>query len=142
MRLGLLSLISWMVTLTTPLFSVGGFSFAGRDLILLAGGLFLLFKAAMELHERLGERVVHHTHGGNHSIQREDGVQYHNLRHDSPETGISPITGSVELPVLQPLVQLHGRLAGCCDYRRGYGEPPAGDDDRRGDCDGCDAAGV
>ncbi len=37
MRLGLLSLISWMVTLTRPLFSVGDFSFSGRDLILLVG---------------------------------------------------------------------------------------------------------
>ncbi|RLM26831.1 hypothetical protein BIY29_04240 [Brenneria alni] len=53
MRLGLLSLISWMVTLTRPLFHVGDFSFSGRDLILLFGGVFLLFKATMELHERL-----------------------------------------------------------------------------------------
>ena len=53
MRLGLLSVISRMVTLTTPLFSVGDFSFSGRDLILLFGGVFLLFKATMELHERL-----------------------------------------------------------------------------------------
>lgn len=53
MRLGLLSVISWMVTLTTPLFSVAEFSFSGRDLILLFGGVFLLFKATMELHERL-----------------------------------------------------------------------------------------
>ncbi|WP_034915304.1 TerC family protein [Erwinia sp. 9145] len=58
MRLGLLSLISWMVTLTKPLFSVGEFSFSGRDLILLTGGLFLLFKATMELHERLENREV------------------------------------------------------------------------------------
>ena len=58
MRLGLLSVISWMVTLTRPLFSVGDFSFSGRDLILLVGGLFLLFKATMELHERLEG----HTH--------------------------------------------------------------------------------
>lgn len=56
MRLGLLSLISWLVTLTRPLFSVGEFSFSGRDLILLVGGLFLLFKATMELHERLENR--------------------------------------------------------------------------------------
>lgn len=56
MRLGLLSLISWMVTLTRPLFSVGDFAFSGRDLILLIGGLFLLFKATMELHERLENR--------------------------------------------------------------------------------------
>ncbi|MFY3758358.1 TerC family protein, partial [Escherichia coli] len=57
MRLGLLSVISWMVTLTTPLFSVADFSFSGRDLILLFGGVFLLFKATMELHERLEGRT-------------------------------------------------------------------------------------
>lgn len=60
MRLGLLSVISRMVTLTTPLFSVGDFSFSGRDLILLFGGVFLLFKATMELHERL-EGQTHQT---------------------------------------------------------------------------------
>ncbi|MFH8134731.1 transporter associated domain-containing protein [Pantoea osteomyelitidis] len=60
MRLGLLSLISWMVTLTRPLFSVGDFSFSGRDLILLVGGVFLLFKATMELHERLENRHLEH----------------------------------------------------------------------------------
>ncbi len=38
MRLGLLSLISWMVTLTKPLFTVMDFSFSGRDLIMLFGG--------------------------------------------------------------------------------------------------------
>lgn len=63
MRLGLLSLISWMVTLTRPLFSLGEFSFSGRDLILLFGGFFLLFKATMELHERLENRE--HNSDGN-----------------------------------------------------------------------------
>jgi CBS domain containing-hemolysin-like protein len=58
MRLALLSVISWLVTLTTPLFSVFGHGFSGRDLILLFGGLFLLFKATTELHERL-EGVSH-----------------------------------------------------------------------------------
>ena len=58
MRLGLLTIVSWLVTLTTPLFSVGPLGFSGRDLILLAGGVFLLFKATMELHERL-EGVTH-----------------------------------------------------------------------------------
>lgn len=53
MRLVLLSLIFWLVTLTKPLFSIGPLSFSGRDLILLLGGLFLLFKATVELHERL-----------------------------------------------------------------------------------------
>jgi CBS domain containing-hemolysin-like protein len=53
MRVGLLFSISWLVTLTDPLFEVLGKAFSGRDLILLGGGLFLLFKATMELHERL-----------------------------------------------------------------------------------------
>lgn len=53
MRLGLLTMISWMVTLTAPLFSVMTHPISGRDLILLLGGVFLLFKATMELHERV-----------------------------------------------------------------------------------------
>ena len=53
MRLLLLASISWMVTLTQPLFSVRGLSFSARDLIMLFGGLFLLFKATVELNERL-----------------------------------------------------------------------------------------
>lgn len=53
MRLGLLATLSWIMRLTTPLFSVLDHPFSGRDLILLVGGLFLLFKATMELHERL-----------------------------------------------------------------------------------------
>ena len=61
MRLGLLASISWMVTLTAPLFEVLGKSFSGRDLIMLFGGVFLLFKATMELHERLEGHVAQHA---------------------------------------------------------------------------------
>ncbi|MCL2913250.1 TerC family protein [Shewanella corallii] len=53
MRLGLLSIVSWLVTLTQPLFSIGTLTFSWRDIILISGGLFLLAKATMELHERL-----------------------------------------------------------------------------------------
>ncbi|MHB1060328.1 MAG: TerC family protein [Thiobacillus sp.] len=53
MRLGLLFAVSWQVTLTEPLITIAGASFSGRDLILLVGGLFLVFKATMELHERM-----------------------------------------------------------------------------------------
>ena len=53
MRLGLLTMISWLVTLTAPLFSLGSLAFSGRDLILLIGGIFLLAKATIELHERV-----------------------------------------------------------------------------------------
>ncbi|WP_455425069.1 TerC family protein [Dryocola sp. LX212] len=53
MRLLLLASISWLVTLTKPLFTLGSFGFSARDLIMLGGGLFLLFKATVELNERL-----------------------------------------------------------------------------------------
>lgn len=63
MRLGLLSLISWLVTLTQPLFSVMDKAFSGRDFIMLLGGIFLLFKATTELHERLENRQHDDGHG-------------------------------------------------------------------------------
>jgi CBS domain containing-hemolysin-like protein len=53
MRLVLLASISWLVTLTKPLFVFRDLSFSARDLIMLFGGLFLLFKATVELNERL-----------------------------------------------------------------------------------------
>ncbi|WOE43012.1 TerC family protein [Acinetobacter chinensis] len=53
MRLGLLFAISWLVTLTKPLISVFDWTFSGRDLILLFGGLFLVYKAVTELHEKM-----------------------------------------------------------------------------------------
>ena len=53
MRLGLLMGISWLVQLKEPWVSVLGFEFSGRDLILMVGGFFLLFKGTLELHERL-----------------------------------------------------------------------------------------
>ncbi|VFP85825.1 TerC family protein [Candidatus Erwinia haradaeae] len=59
MRLGLLSFMSWMSTMSRPLFSIGDLSFSGRELMLLMGGVFLLFKATTELHERLENRDIH-----------------------------------------------------------------------------------
>ncbi len=53
MRLGLLSVIAWLVTLTTPIVEFADLSFSGRDLILLFGGLFLVYKAVTELHEKI-----------------------------------------------------------------------------------------
>jgi predicted tellurium resistance membrane protein TerC/CBS domain-containing protein len=53
MRLVLLASISWLATLTAPLVNVLGVDFSGRGLVMLAGGVFLLFKATIELHQRL-----------------------------------------------------------------------------------------
>ncbi|GAA5114733.1 TerC family protein [Orbus sasakiae] len=53
MRIILLMFTGWLVTLTTPIFSAFGMNFNARQLIMLVGGVFLLFKATMELNERL-----------------------------------------------------------------------------------------
>jgi predicted tellurium resistance membrane protein TerC len=50
MRLALLLVLAWIVGLTAPLFSAFGEEISGRDLILLGGGLFLLWKATSEIH--------------------------------------------------------------------------------------------
>lgn len=50
LRLGLLSTIAIIVTLTEPVFAVMGHAFSWRDLILIAGGLFLVWKATKEIH--------------------------------------------------------------------------------------------
>ncbi|RZQ55300.1 hypothetical protein CWI82_10410 [Pseudidiomarina tainanensis] len=53
MRIALLLAIVWVMGLTKPLFSILEFSFSGRDLILLGGGLFLLAKSTLEIHHSL-----------------------------------------------------------------------------------------
>jgi predicted tellurium resistance membrane protein TerC len=57
MRVGLLFLLSWIVGLTEPLFAVLQQEVSGRDLILIGGGLFLLWKSTKEIHQLLeGEK--------------------------------------------------------------------------------------
>src|SRR5215210_256961 len=53
MRILLLLSITWMMQLTHPLFGVFGREISGRDLILICGGLFLIYKATIEIHEKL-----------------------------------------------------------------------------------------
>jgi predicted tellurium resistance membrane protein TerC len=53
MRVGLLFSLSWIIGLTRPLFAVLGNEISGRDLVLIAGGLFLLGKSTHEIHQRL-----------------------------------------------------------------------------------------
>ncbi len=52
-RILLLLSLNWIARLTTPLFTVAGFDVSGRDLILFAGGLFLLYKSTREIHDKL-----------------------------------------------------------------------------------------
>jgi predicted tellurium resistance membrane protein TerC len=52
-RIGLLFAITWVMGLTRPLFAVLGHAVSGRDLILLGGGLFLIFKATWEIYDKL-----------------------------------------------------------------------------------------
>lgn len=63
MRLVLLACISWLATLTNPLIAILDNTFSARDIIMLVGGIFLLFKATVELNERLEGK----DHQSNHA---------------------------------------------------------------------------
>ena len=52
-RIGLLFTLTWMMTLTAPLFAIFAHELSGRDLILIGGGLFLLWKSVHEIHNSL-----------------------------------------------------------------------------------------
>jgi predicted tellurium resistance membrane protein TerC len=61
MRIGLLLVLAWIVGLVEPLFTVVGQAISGRDLILIGGGLFLIWKSTGEIHQSIaGEE----SHGG------------------------------------------------------------------------------
>lgn len=106
MRLLLLASISWLVTLTQPLFSFRSFTFSARDLIMLFGGFFLLFKATMELNERLEGK------DSNNPTQRK-GAKFWGGGDTNCGAGRHLLT----------------RLG---DYRRRDGRPFTGHDGRRG----------
>jgi predicted tellurium resistance membrane protein TerC len=62
MRILLLLSIVWIIRLTTPFFYILGRPISGRDLILIGGGLFLLAKATIEIHERFEGEEGHSLH--------------------------------------------------------------------------------
>jgi predicted tellurium resistance membrane protein TerC len=53
MRIGLLLILSWIVGLTEPVLTLFGYGISGRDIILIAGGLFLIWKSTGEVHQLL-----------------------------------------------------------------------------------------
>ncbi len=63
-RILLLFSITWVMSLTRPLFEVVGHPIAGRDIILIVGGLFLLTKSTREIHDKLEGEEQAHGHGG------------------------------------------------------------------------------
>ncbi|WP_020647882.1 TerC family protein [Solimonas variicoloris] len=63
-RILLLLSLAWLAKLTTPLFHVGEWGISGRDIILIGGGLFLLGKSALEIHES----VEGGTHDAEHVV--------------------------------------------------------------------------
>jgi len=63
MRILLLLTITWIMRLTQPLFALFGHAFSGRDLILLAGGLFLIGKSTYEIHHNLEDKAKSHSTG-------------------------------------------------------------------------------
>ena len=63
MRIGLLLVLAWIMQLTAPLFTVLSQEISGRDLILIGGGVFLLWKSASEIHQVL-EGVEHERAAG------------------------------------------------------------------------------
>ncbi|MBM7503882.1 TerC family protein [Agromyces aurantiacus] len=62
MRVGLVFAAGWIITLKADLFTLWGMGFSGRDLILIAGGVFLVYKAVSEIHHKL-EGAEEHTTG-------------------------------------------------------------------------------
>ena len=63
MRVILLVFLTWIMGLTKPLFTVLGSEISGRDIILIAGGLFLLAKSTLEIHDRLEGKEGHASQG-------------------------------------------------------------------------------
>ena len=61
MRIALLLTLAWIVGLTTHIITILGQGFSGRDLVLLFGGLFLLWKSVGEIHETLESNQQEHT---------------------------------------------------------------------------------
>ncbi|MBW8270886.1 TerC family protein [Caldovatus aquaticus] len=62
LRFVMLAGTSWLLSLTWPLFSLSGMEFSGKDLILLAGGLFLIGKATIEIHHRVDPDSQQESH--------------------------------------------------------------------------------
>ena len=73
-RIGLLFSLAWVMTLTSPLFTVFAQEISGRDLILLGGGLFLLYKASHEIFMEVEAHQTHEVSAGVDKVKAGAGV--------------------------------------------------------------------
>jgi predicted tellurium resistance membrane protein TerC len=85
-RIIMLAFIAWFIHMTTPIFTVGEYAFSWRDLVLLAGGLFLLVK---------GTREIHHGIEGEHG-ENGDNVVVHSLAGAIVQIAIIDLVFSVD----------------------------------------------
>lgn len=69
MRIILLLGIAWIAGMTKPLFEIADIGFTGRDLILLAGGMFLIYKSVVEIHEKIEPEDEHKSAKGKVSFK-------------------------------------------------------------------------
>lgn len=101
-RLILLSGIAWVVRLTEPLFHLFR-DFSGKDLILLGGGLFLLYKATREIYENVEYPGAEHGHGGGAGAPSVAAVLFQVFLLDvvfSLDSVITAVGMARELPVM------------------------------------------
>ena len=73
-RIGLLFSLSWVMTLTDPIFTVFAQEISGRDLILLGGGLFLLYKASNEIFLEVEAHQTHDASPKAHAVKAGNTV--------------------------------------------------------------------
>lgn len=73
-RLLLLLTLSFLASLTAPLIELFGHAFSGRDLILIAGGVFLIYKATSEIHEKVEKRESELEIGGGEKVHTLKGI--------------------------------------------------------------------
>jgi integral membrane protein TerC family protein len=92
MRLALLVAISWIMRLTAPLFTVAGHEVSWRDLILIGGGLFLLYKGTQEIHARIEGGAEHDAAGASRRASFWTNPSYGFLRGARPcDAWVAPV---------------------------------------------------
>ncbi len=74
MRIALLLTLAWIIGLTAPIFTLLGNELSGRDLILLAGGMFLIWKATGEIHEMYEDHAENKAPGAAEAVRATFGA--------------------------------------------------------------------